>query len=44
MPGWLLAALEGLLLLALIFGDPGRIDAPARGNGGPPSPSSPLSS
>jgi uncharacterized membrane protein len=26
MPGWLLAALEGLLLLALILGDPGRID------------------
>jgi uncharacterized membrane protein len=26
MPGWLLAALEGVLLLALILGDPGRID------------------
>ncbi len=26
MPGWLLAAVEGLLLLALILGDPGRID------------------
>ena len=26
MPGWLLATLEGLLLLALILGDPGRID------------------
>ena len=26
MPGWLLAATEGLLLLALIIGDPGRID------------------
>ncbi len=25
-PGWLLAAVEGLLLLALIVGDPGRID------------------
>jgi len=26
MPGWLLAAVEGLLLVALILGDPGRID------------------
>ena len=26
VPGWILAALEGLLLLALIVGDPGRID------------------
>ncbi len=26
VPGWILAALEGLLLLALILGDPGRID------------------
>ena len=26
MPGWLLASIEGLLLLALIVGDPGRID------------------
>jgi uncharacterized membrane protein len=26
MPGWLLATLEGLLLVALIVGDPGRID------------------
>lgn len=26
MPGWLLAAVEGLLLVALIVGDPGRID------------------
>ncbi len=26
LPGWLLAAVEGLLLLALIIGDPGRID------------------
>ena len=25
-PGWLLAAIEGVLLLALIVGDPGRID------------------
>ena len=26
MPGWLLASLEGLLLIALILGDPGAID------------------
>jgi uncharacterized membrane protein len=26
MPGWLLASIEGVLLLALIVGDPGRID------------------
>ena len=26
MPGWILAAVEGLLLVALILGDPGRID------------------
>ncbi len=26
LPGWLLASIEGLLLLALIVGDPGRID------------------
>lgn len=26
LPGWLLASVEGLLLLALIIGDPGRID------------------
>ena len=26
LPGWLLAAVEGLLLVALIVGDPGRID------------------
>ena len=26
MPGWLLAGIEGLLLVALIVGDPGRID------------------
>jgi len=26
LPGWVLAAAEGLLLLALILGDPGRID------------------
>ena len=26
LPGWILAAVEGLLLLALILGDPGRID------------------
>jgi len=26
MPGWLLASVEGVLLLALILGDPGRID------------------
>ena len=44
MPGWLLAALEGLLLLALILGDPGASTAPARGSGGRPSPSSPSSS
>ena len=25
-PGWLLAATEGVLLLAILFGDPGRID------------------
>ena len=28
MPGWMLAGLEGILLLALILGDPGRIDHP----------------
>ena len=27
MPGWLLASVEGLLLVALILGDPGRIDS-----------------
>ena len=26
LPGWILAAVEGLLLIALILGDPGRID------------------
>ena len=26
LPGWLLATVEGLLLVALIIGDPGRID------------------
>ncbi len=26
VPGWLLASVEGLLLIALIVGDPGRID------------------
>ncbi len=26
VPGWLLASVEGLLLVALIIGDPGRID------------------
>ncbi len=26
LPGWVLAAVEGVLLLALIVGDPGRID------------------
>ncbi len=26
VPGWILASLEGLLLVALILGDPGRID------------------
>lgn len=26
LPGWVLASIEGLLLLALIVGDPGRID------------------
>ena len=26
VPGWLLATVEGLLLIALILGDPGRID------------------
>ena len=26
LPGWLLASVEGLLLVALILGDPGRID------------------
>jgi len=30
MPGWLLAAVEGILLVALILGDPGRIDHPGR--------------
>jgi uncharacterized membrane protein len=30
LPGWLLATVEGLLLLALMVGDPGRIDRETR--------------
>jgi hypothetical protein len=30
LPGWVLAAVEGILLLALIVGDPGRIDRDVR--------------
>jgi uncharacterized membrane protein len=30
LPGWLLASVEGLLLLALLIGDPGRIDRDTR--------------
>jgi uncharacterized membrane protein len=30
LPGWLLAAVEGILLVALMIGDPGRIDRDTR--------------
>ena len=30
LPGWLLAAVEGVLLVALMIGDPGRIDRDTR--------------
>jgi uncharacterized membrane protein len=30
LPGWLLAAVEGVLLIALMIGDPGRIDRDTR--------------
>ena len=30
LPGWVLAAVEGVLLLALVLGDPGRIDRETR--------------
>jgi uncharacterized membrane protein len=30
LPGWVLAAVEGVLLLALMLGDPGRIDRETR--------------